>query len=65
MPFFKNVQYLGLDGHLDYVLSFQVLEHVSDPKTLIDEFNRILKPNGTLLISVPFLYDYHACRNDF
>lgn len=84
LPFFKNVRYLGLDGHLkssadilsyellpirsnscDYVLSFQVLEHVSDPKTLIDEFNRILKPKGTLLISVPFLYEYHACPHDY
>ncbi len=53
------------DGVFDCVLSFQVLEHVPDPKTLLDECRRVLKPDGTLLISVPFVYEYHACPTDY
>ncbi len=53
------------DAVFDCVFSFQVLEHVSDPHTLLAECRRVLKPGGTLLISAPFLYEYHACPTDY
>ncbi len=32
---------------------FDVIEHIKDPKSLLLEIFRVLKPNGTLLITVP------------
>jgi len=37
----------------DLVTCFEVLEHVSDPKTALNELHRILKPRGILLMSTP------------
>lgn len=40
----------------DAILCFRVLEHVDDPDGALREFSRVLKPGGTLFLSVP-LYD--------
>jgi SAM-dependent methyltransferase len=39
----------------DYILNFDVLEHVPDVDSALKEIHRVLKPRGTLLLSVPFL----------
>lgn len=46
--------------HFDIVTMYQVLEHVANPKELLSEVYRILKPGGQLLISVPNIecYDF-------
>jgi SAM-dependent methyltransferase len=47
---------VGLDdlpvknNSMDYVISFQVLEHLPNPHKVILELYRVLKPNGTILI---------------
>jgi 2-polyprenyl-3-methyl-5-hydroxy-6-metoxy-1,4-benzoquinol methylase len=51
-------------GYFDTVCSFQVLEHISDPKSFIGNMVSALKQGGRLLVSVPnadsFLkYDYN------
>lgn len=38
---------------LDAVCSFQVLEHVSDPKNFVNYATQLLKPNGKLIFCVP------------
>lgn len=38
----------------DYILSFDVLEHVADWKKALSEFARVLKPGGKLLFTAPF-----------
>jgi len=53
------------DNSMDYVMSFQVLEHVPDPRKVVAEFYRVLKPKGIVLISVPFIGEYHSCPNDY
>lgn len=40
-------------NEFDYVVSFQVLEHVTDVKDTLDNLLFILKSNGKLIISVP------------
>lgn len=48
------------NNHYDVVLLTQVLEHVPDPQAVLSELNRVLKPNGKLLISVPLNGPLHG-----
>jgi GT2 family glycosyltransferase/SAM-dependent methyltransferase/glycosyltransferase involved in cell wall biosynthesis len=41
------------DAEFDVITSFETLEHVPDPHTALDEFRRVLKPDGVLVISTP------------
>lgn len=50
---------------MDTVLLTQVLEHVADPKKALGEARRILREEGVLIISVPFIYQAHAEPYDF
>lgn len=42
------------DASFDAVMCTEVLEHVPDPVAALKELNRVLKPNGYLLITAPF-----------
>jgi len=48
------------DSSVDAVICRAVLEHIDDPFKAVSEIYRILKPNGKCLVSLPFLYPYHA-----
>ena len=41
------------DNSVDFVISFETLEHVENPDALLAEFHRILTPGGRLISSVP------------
>jgi SAM-dependent methyltransferase len=41
------------DASFDLVVSFESIEHVDDPALAIDEFRRVLRPGGMLLVSSP------------
>ncbi len=43
------------DDAFDFILNFDVLEHVPDVASGLREIHRTLAPNGKLLLSVPFL----------
>lgn len=49
----------------DSAVCFQVLEHVFEPHEFLNEINRILKPNGKLLLTVPFVWDEHEQPFDY
>lgn len=49
----------------DNILCNQVLEHVFEPTLLLAEMNRVLKPGGFLLLTVPFVWDEHEQPNDY
>lgn len=53
------------DASVECVVSFEVLEHVSEPALLLREAHRIMKPGGTLLLSVPFQWWVHEEPWDF
>jgi SAM-dependent methyltransferase len=41
------------DGHFDEVILWHVLEHLPSPRETLEEIQRILKPGGRLVVSVP------------
>lgn len=47
------------DESVDTVLCNQVLEHVFNPEGFLAEIFRVLRPNGVLIITVPFLWPEH------
>lgn len=53
------------DGALDVVLSTQVLEHVADPAAVLAEARRVLRPGGTLYVTVPFVWELHELPHDY
>ncbi|MDD4082759.1 MAG: class I SAM-dependent methyltransferase [Sphaerochaetaceae bacterium] len=56
-PFKKN--------EFDSVVCNEVLEHIFEPDEFIQEINRVLKDNGSLLLTVPFVWDEHEQPVDF
>jgi len=59
-----------VDGHslplagqsVDLLTAFDVLEHMDDDVSALDEFNQVLRPGGLLLVTVPayrFLWSEH------
>jgi len=44
----------------DVIILNNVLEHLFDPKTTLNEINRILKNNGTLVIGIPNANSFEA-----
>ena len=42
-----------LQGQCDFVLCGDVLEHTIDPWQVLRKIRRLLKPNGTLVVSIP------------
>lgn len=53
------------DGSFDAVIVTEVLEHAEDPEALIREINRVLKADGQLLVTMPFVWDEHEQPYDF
>jgi SAM-dependent methyltransferase len=48
----------------DVHLSFEVLEHIDDPEKFFSEAARVLKPQGKMIFSVPFLFRMHGGEPD-
>lgn len=49
----------------DVILCMNVLEHVYDYQKGINNIYKALKPNGTAVITVPFMYPLHDEPNDY
>jgi len=50
---------------VDCILCLVVLEHTRNPECVLREFARILKPAGTLVMVVPFLWEEHQAPHDY
>lgn len=53
------------NGEFDSVITNQVFEHVFNPDDFLSEANRVLKDEGILLMSVPFVWDEHEQPFDY
>ena len=49
----------------DNILCTETLEHLSDPKVLLLEANRVLKKGGQLIATVPFAARWHYIPHDY
>jgi len=56
---------IQIEEKFDLVLCTNVLEHIFDVKPAIKNLNYLLKENGQLVISVPFIYPLHDEPKDF
>jgi len=53
------------DKSCDSLLSNQVFEHVFNPNKFLSEINRVMKIDGYMLMSVPFVWDEHEQPYDY
>ena len=51
-------------GSIDTVVCMEVIEHLPDQETLMEEVGRVLRPAGTLVISTPNRIYYTEERNE-
>ncbi|HDY89611.1 MAG TPA: class I SAM-dependent methyltransferase, partial [bacterium] len=71
-PKVANLDLYGNGYHLpfanesaDSILCTEVLEHVNNPKLILLEIARVLKPEGHLILTVPEIWGAHDLPNDF
>jgi SAM-dependent methyltransferase len=53
------------DDSFDAIVCTQVLEHVPRPGEALREFNRVLRPGGLLMATIPFAWEEHEAPYDF
>jgi len=53
------------DNSIDFSICNAVLEHVKEPKKIVDEIYRVLKPEGKVYFDIPFIFPFHAAPNDY
>ena len=53
------------DASFDCILCIEVLEHAQDPQLLLAEVARVLRPQGTLLLTVPWSARQHHLPHDY
>jgi SAM-dependent methyltransferase len=54
-----------LPASLDSIACLALLEHVPDPRRVVAEMFRVLKPGGEAQVVVPFCHPYHAYPADY
>ncbi len=50
---------------IDAIICESVFEHLADPRIIIEEIFRILKPTGQLYVVTPFMLGYHSSPVDY
>jgi SAM-dependent methyltransferase len=63
--FYDGVALPFEDASFDTVLSVQVLEHTPEPQRLLEEMSRVLRPDGLMILSVPFSFRLHEEPHDY
>lgn len=53
------------DASFDAILCSEVLEHIPEPTHALDEFERLLKPGGVLILTAPFSSNVHMAPYHF
>lgn len=71
-PYYSDITYVCdlrsvpvQSGRYDLILLTQVLEHCPEPKDVLQEMFRLLKPGGIMWLSAPLFYEEHETPYDF
>jgi len=69
---YSNVNFLSdalaipiRDNSVDAIVCESLIEHLKEPRRLVGEMHRILKPGGKIYIIAPFMLGFHSSPNDF
>lgn len=63
--FYEGSEFPLSSGTYDGVVCNQVLEHVFNPDQFLSEINRVLKQDGLVLLTIPFVWDEHEQPWDY
>lgn len=63
--FYDGIRFPFQDHEFDSIVINEVFEHVFKPSDFLHEINRVLKPQGMLLMTVPFCWDEHEQPYDY
>lgn len=53
------------DNTFSVAVSQEVLEHLREPQTALEELVRVVRPGGLLYLQTPFIIGYHAAPADY
>lgn len=53
------------DESFDFILCSEVLEHLFNAEEILTELNRVLVKSGSMLLTVPFVWEEHEIPYDF
>ena len=54
-----------IESKYDYIIIFNVLEHLLDPNLALRNLSKICKKNGKIIGSTPFLFRVHGAPKDY
>jgi len=63
--YYNGVTLPFADQEFDSVLCSEVLEHVFNIEEIVKELSRVMKTDGHILITCPFVWNEHEAPNDF
>ena len=63
--FYKGDKLPFENNSFDSIYSSEVFEHVFNLEEILNDINRVHKPGGLLLITMPFVWREHEMPNDF
>jgi SAM-dependent methyltransferase len=63
--FYDGITIPFKNDYFDSIVCFEVLEHVFNPDDFLKEANRVLKPGGSAIFTVPFIWDEHEQPFDY
>lgn len=53
------------NNYFDAILCSEVVEHVFNLQHVLTELNRVLKPNGKVILTCPFVWSEHEIPHDY
>ncbi len=63
--FYDGKSFPFQDNSFDSIICTEVLEHIFNPDEFLSEINRVLKPNGKILLTTPFVWYEHSEPYDY
>jgi len=53
------------DESVDLIINVAMLEHIPNPRTVVEEMYRVLKQGGKVISYLPFIVPFHSAPSDF